>query len=343
MIPPELRDALEPTEAEVGRLVDPLPAPLIAGLASATEPTPPELARLRPRARSRAWPLWPLVAAVAAALLLLLLPRSGTTTLAPGLEVSSGAAVAVVDQDLLIVELQDGLANLRAERPTLIRAGEVEIDVEVGTLSVLLDRGRVWVEVFEGRAEVRAGSRSTALGPGERWRQPTPLVEEPQPDALRAVRVEVEEQGRVVASVSPEALPPLRRKPWLDAPDLDPAVEPFGELLDLRERDVLRLHHVEDFLAAHPDSIFVGEARVWRLERLAAEVDPQDALDAVDAWLEAHPDSQRVAEVHYLRATVLRDRLEDCDAAAASYRVVIDLGHRPRLEEARRYLERCTD
>lgn len=345
MIPPELREALEPSDEELTRFGEPLAAGLLASLASATEPSAAELARLQPRQPRRARPLW-LVAVAAALLTFVLLPRPDAPgTIAPGVEVYGSAAVALVNEDVLLVELQDGLAVFRAEERVLVRAGGVDVDFEDARLSILLDDGDVLVDVFQGRAEVRTGSDTALLGAGESWRHPSDFGASAVLDPVRAVRVDAEiDEGQATAAMHPILEPsrPLPRRVAADeVPEVDPSLIPYSELMEAHDDGRLMLADVDGFLETHPDSMFAREARVWRLERLAEEVDPADALFEVESWLARYPSSPRFAEVHYLRATLLRDRLENCEAAVPSYLVVIDSGPQRLAREARKYVERC--
>ncbi|HJN73717.1 MAG TPA: hypothetical protein QGF58_07280 [Myxococcota bacterium] len=338
MIPPELREALEPSEDELARLVEPLSPGLLAGLSSATEPSAAELARLRPREARRRSPVW-LLAVAAVLLSFVLFPRPDAPRhLAPGVEVYGSAHAAIVDEDALVIELRDGLANFRADRRVVVRAGEVDVDFESARVSILLDGGHVRIEVFTGQAEVRTGDGTVLLAAGTSWRRPLPAEPQAEVEGVRAQRVEVEDVD-AVASIQPWG--PLPRRP----PRVDPApdVPAFVVLMNSRDAGQLMLADVETFLSEYPESPFAHEASVMRLERLAEEVDPEDALSQVEAWLEVHAHSPRFAEVHYLRATLLRDRLEDCGAAMTSYRIVIERGPRRLAEPARDYLEGCLD
>jgi len=336
MIPPELRDALEPSDSEVGRLVDPLAPELLRGLAEATEPRPAELARLRPRERRFALPGWVLVTA-ALLVAFVVLPRpERPVTLAPGVEVHTYGTYAFETQDeVAVVRLREGLANFRAERPLRVEAGEVDIETDDARFSVLVHRGRVLVDVFDGAARVRDGLETHVVEAGAGWTQPASVAEDEPLAGIDAARVDASP-----APLHPHLEPsrPLPRRVDRDElPELSADVKPYHQLLNSKRR----LADVEAFLAAHPDSIFRREAEVWRLEALANEVDPGDALVEVDGWLAEHGDSARFADVHMLRATLLRDRLEDCEAAATSYRVVIEVGSPMLARQAGEYLDRC--
>jgi hypothetical protein len=349
-LPTELREALEPSEAELERLTAPLPEGLRVACASATQPTPAELARLQPRGRRAGLPLTPFLLATALAVLVTLGAwPSGTTRLAEGIEMAGSASVAVAPGALTVVEQQDGLVTYEVEpqgpSDLLVRAGEVEVLVTGTRFSVLREGRHVEVEVYRGSVEVSADGATTRLEQGGLWRRPRIEASSAAPARLQATRSEASspstaselhpylERSRPQATTTieeSEELPP-------EGADLDA----FHALVKARESGGLKLAQVEAFLEAHPDSDFAGEARVFRLEALARGEDAQLALREIEAWLGEHASGSRFVQVHYLRATLLRDRFKDCDAARPSYLVVAELGRGKMAAEAQRYLEAC--
>ena len=345
-LPVELREALEPSDAEVERLTSPLRPGLVGACSSATEPTPTELARLQPRQRRVGLPLSPFVLAAVAALLLVFGAwPSGTTQLAEGIEVAGSALVSVAPGSMTVVDQQDGLVvyEVRPDGPSdlLVRAGEVEVRVTGTRFSVLKSGRHVEVEVFRGSVEVSADGETALLGVGRVWRRRRLTRAEPEAQGTNALRhevgiaplhphLELSRPEPATASEESEELPP-------SGADLDA----FHALVTARETGRLKLSEVEAFLAEHPESDFVGEASVFRLELLARGEDAQLALAEIEAWLGAHSSGSRFVQVHYLRATLLRDKLKDCDGARPSYLVVAELGRGKLAAEAERYLEAC--
>ena len=73
------------------------------------------------------------------------------------------------------------------------------------------------------------------------------------------------------------------------------------------------------FLQRYPDGALSAEAGVLQIEAVAA-TDADRAVKLADLWLGTQPDHGRRVDVLTLRATLARDRLEDCRRALPSYR-----------------------
>jgi hypothetical protein len=125
----------------------------------------------------------------------------------------------------------------------------------------------------------------------------------------------------------------------------DPAEQRAFEalLLARSERSEQTGPMAEDFLAQWQGSPFQAEVQAIALSAQLADptADPTSTLTKVDAWLTHNPKHPRFVEMHYLRATLLRDQLHDCKQAEPSYRVVIQMGTGVQKAQAERYLQAC--
>lgn len=199
----EIRDALEPTAAEVDRLVKPLDPKIVAWAADATAPSAAEVAALRPiRAPAVAWPrlvvggggLLALAAAVALAIRVPDVQEVG-----PGVPIGAtfhlegagaridhavslmGVAdvrVVTVSPTMTEVEIVQGAVAFEhmAPRRLVVRAGDVVIEADDARFEIVALAGSVEVTVARGDAVARVGGRTWTVAEGERWRWPVEAV-----------------------------------------------------------------------------------------------------------------------------------------------------------------------
>ncbi|MCB9746481.1 MAG: FecR domain-containing protein [Alphaproteobacteria bacterium] len=379
MTPGDDLPTLDPTEAELERVLDVLSPEDMAPLAQATAPTAAEIARLRPRARALAPPqrrLAPvmLVAVAAALLLALLWPREPAPvfvalgahqvldtplSLGPDIQVEHGGpgevalSVLAAGPEGAVVEVTEGAATFEVDpagqyRDLEVRAGSLRVRV-TGTRFTVHAEGRV--EVHRGSVEVLGEGLRTALRAGDAW--PPVAVEAldhvvqrlaDRESAEAALDAELEDAPELrapapVAPVQQRAVPPEAAHEELMS---ESEAEAFEALLLARaERDPSLGPLAEDFLRRWGDSPLGPEVEAIALSAALPSAEPLALLARVDAWLAENPDHPRFVELHYLRATLLRDRLRDCQRASVSYRVVAELGDPTRASMARRYLEAC--
>lgn len=360
---------LEPSPEELERLSGPPLAVPGQVLAKATLASSAELARMQPRAPKRSLP-WGGVLAAGVVLFALLLPQGpgpmllaqeAPTTLDGNLKM--GLNMKVEGQGVLVlheysrqgteVELMSGQATFDVDP----EGQYTELRVRYGDWVVHTQGGRFTISdlpairVESGSVVVRGTEMETALGPKDRW-SPVPetasldrvVQTEPLKDLLP---VEVKPRGPAPESkglpestglTTPRSLP-------VPAELQDPAEQAaFEALLFARaERSEQTGTLAEAFLLQWEDSPLQTEVQAIAIAAQLADptLDPVRTLSKVDAWLTSNPQHPRFVEMHYLRATLLRDQLHDCQRAVPSYRVVVQLGAGTQRAQAEHYLQAC--
>jgi hypothetical protein len=287
------------------------------------------------------------------------------------------------DRSGTVVELLVGDVTVRSvgeqdAQPIALLAGPLSLDLHAGGVSaqrasaaafasVQVDEGLVtadtgcgpWRSLESGHVlqpqDVRAEFRTNCMGlvrtvpapslelPSEVLQASLPMVPPPRPE--RVVRVPEPEPEpvpqEILALDEPE--PPAEPEPLLDGNEM---AEAFARILGhVESQDVpaaALLGEMELFLSRYPGSPLASEVEVRRLE-LLADGNPQVAVREIEAWLADHGNHPRSVEVQYLRATVYRDRLHDCDSARDSYQVVASLGSSAQRSKAERYLLLCEE
>jgi len=299
-------DVTEPSEAEIGRTV-----------------------AFRPSAR-RVWPRAAVALMAAAAVVLLWFvsvvqpePVSQIVGLGPSIEVSGpGNVVALqVDAAGAEVEVTDGLARFEVDpngvaRNLRVRAGDVTVVVTGTLFTVEVSEAEVAVAVVRGSVDIHADGRVLAIVAGESWRSGEPVVTAP-------------ESGVRDVELVPVAVP--------DAPTKPEAPMPAGSETDVSAVFARLLVRVDDrsdetieadllaFIVEYPESPLAVEARTLHIQHLSI-ADPAGAVSAIDGLLEAEPETPRRVSLLRMRATLARDRLQDCGLALGSYRILDALG-----------------
>lgn len=357
---------LEPSPEELERLSGPPLAVPGQVLAKATLASSAELARMQPRAPKRSLP-WGGVLAAGVVLFALLLPQGpgpmllaqeAPTTLDGNLKM--GLNMKVEGQAVLVlheysrqgteVELMSGQATFDVDP-----AGEyTQLRVSYGDWVVYTQGGRFTLSdlpalsVESGSAVLKGPEMETALGPKDRW--------SPVPETASLDRVV---QTEPLKDLLPVEVKATLRKPKTEVlPETNPAAEQpapavmqdpaeqaaFEALLLARaERSEQTGTLAEQFLVEWTDSALQAEVQAIAIAAQLADptLDPVRTLSKVDAWLTSNPQHPRFVEMHYLRATLLRDQLHDCQRAVPSYRVVVQLGAGTQRAQAEHYLQAC--
>ncbi len=357
---------LEPSPEELERLSGPPLAVPGQVLAKATLASSAELARMQPRAPKRSLP-WGGVLAAGVVLFALLLPQGpgpmllaqeAPTTLDGNLKM--GLNMKVEGQAVLVlheygrqgteVELMSGQATFDVDP-----AGEyTQLRVSYGDWVVYTQGGRFTLSdlpalsVESGSVVLKGPEMETALGPKDRW--------SPVPETASLDRVV---QTEPLKDLLPVEVKATLRKPKTEVlPETNPAAEQpapavmqdpaeqaaFEALLLARaERSEQTGTLAEQFLVEWTDSALQAEVQAIAIAAQLADptLDPVRTLSKVDAWLTSNPQHPRFVEMHYLRATLLRDQLHDCQRAVPSYRVVVQLGAGTQRAQAEHYLQAC--
>lgn len=348
---------LEPTPQELERLTGPpLPVPG-AVLARATVASSAELARMQPRATKRSMP-WGALLAAGIVLFTLLLPQGpgpmlleqeAPTALDGRLKMGLNMKVEGQGQLLLheysrsgtVVELLSGQATFDVDP----QGRYTDLEVRYGDWTVLSQGANFTLSdvpaltVESGEVELLGPGTQERLGPRDRW--------SPVPETVPLDRVVQTEPLQDLDT--PEARPPQpaapKPQPSPPAQLQDPAEQAaFEALLSARAaRSEQTGALAEDFLAQWQDSPLRAEVQAIALAAKLSDPtgDPAETLREVDRWLADNPKHPRFVEMHYLRATLLRDQLHDCPKAIPSYRVVEQLGSGTQKAQAERYLKAC--
>lgn len=353
---------LDPTPEELERLSGPPLAVPGQVLAKATLASSAELARMQPRVAKRSMPWGALLAAgvVLFALLLpqgpgpMLLQHEAPTTLDGNLKM--GLNMKVEGQGVLVlheysrqgteVELMSGQATFDVDP----QGQYTELHVVYGDWVVYTQGARFTLSdlptlsVESGSVVVKGPELEMALGPRDRW--------SPVPETASLDRVV---QTEPLKDLLPVEVKPRPRQPAQPPPARDPLPAP-AELQDPAEQAafeallVARAEHseqtgtlAEQFLLEWDDSPLHAEVQAIAIAAQLSDptLDPVRTLNKVDAWLASNPQHPRFVEMHYLRATLLRDQLHDCQRAEPSYRVVVQLGAGTRRAQAEHYLQAC--
>lgn len=356
--PPKL-PALEPTPEELEALKGPPLAVPGEILARATVASSAEVARMQPRRAKRGLP-WGAMVAGAVVLLALLLPQgpgpvlldreqptelNGTLKLGLNMKVQGNAVLVLhqADRQGTEVELMSGQATFEVDpegdyTDLVVRYGDWRVRTAGGAFRIS-DAPLVLLE--SGSAQITGPGTDLVLEGRRRW---SPI---PETAALDEVV-----QTEPSADLSPPEVRPSAPPPPT-APTLEPEVEDlqdpaeqaaFEALLLARAQDAQQTAPLaDDFLAKWKDSPLAAEVQAIGLSAQLADptLDPVRTLAKVDAWLSANPQHPRFVEMHYLRATLLRDQLHDCPGAIPSYRVVVQMGVGPQKNQAERYLRAC--
>ncbi len=350
--------SLDPTQRELEAMASPpLPVPGEI-LARATVASSAELARMQPRAPKRTVP-WGALAAGAVVLLGLLLPQgpgpvlldrehptelNGALKLGLNMKVQGDAVLVLhqADRQGTEVELMSGQATFEVDpegdyTDLVVRYGDWQVHTTGGAF-LISDAPLVRLE--SGSAQVTGPGTDLVLEGKRRW--------SPVPETAALERVV---QTEPIADLStPEATPPPPRDPAPLAPAPEPELQDpeeqqaFETLLAARSQDSEETAPLaEAFLARWSDSPLGAEVQAIGLSAQLADptLDPVRTLAKVDAWLSANPQHPRFVEMHYLRATLLRDQLHDCPGAIPSYRVVVQMGVGTQQRQAERYLQAC--
>lgn len=365
--------ATDPTEREIQALSAPPAADPQGFLAAVTAPSAAELARLQPRRAPRAELPWR--ALVPAAMLLLafiVLPRG------PGpVMLEQGQPTAVDDGIFLGRDIRsEGTGTLRliqaGARGTIVEllAGELRFDVNPEGLyndltvhaggASFVTQGAAFTLSAEGHLSVISGvvlagvqgEERIPVTSGARWHTPdlAPVTEITQTlPADEVIGLQPDPPApEILSDPRPLPAPPQPRPPAPEPPELEEmlALEQaeFEALLEARAARSQQTSTLADrFLERWADSPMRPEVEAIALSAAMSDptLDPVALLARVDRWLSANPKHPRFVEMHYLRATLLRDQLHDCQAASVSYRVVIAMGSGALQEQSQRYLEAC--
>ena len=248
------------------------------------------------------------------------------------------------------VELMSGQATFDVDP-----AGEyTQLRVSYGDWVVYTQGGRFTLSdlpalsVESGSVVLKGPEMETALGPKDRW--------SPVPETASLDRVV---QTEPLKDLLPVEVKATLRKPKTEVlPETNPAAEQpapavmqdpaeqaaFEALLLARaERSEQTGTLAEQFLVEWTDSALQAEVQAIAIAAQLADptLDPVRTLSKVDAWLTSNPQHPRFVEMHYLRATLLRDQLHDCQRAVPSYRVVVQLGAGTQRAQAEHYLQAC--
>ena len=241
-----------------------------------------------------------------------------------------------------VLRLEHGTVHVDAVQATLRRL-VVETDdvslVAIGSAFQLENvDGLVQLEVTRGTVEVLYGAETLRIGAGNRWQRPR-LADQTVVDDPASTTDDPAEPTRGSVAVPLATTPPV---PRVNVSDADAA---FLALLDARDSgaapDVL-ITRADEYLAAQPEGPFAVEAEATRLEALARAGRYAEAFETGGQFCRNHPDSPRRTQIMWLRATVARDRLQNCELALPIYReLVLLLGESAAGAEASYFLAVC--
>jgi hypothetical protein len=304
-VPGWVVDAVSPTDDELARLDEPVPAELLEAAAAVTEAQPREVAslvrrlRARPEGRRRLLPAYGL---------------GGGSVFAWGLALAAASAVVVAS-----------VVAPPAPTPPALEAAPI-----VAPLTTPLERPD---PVIPSLPEPPA-STSSAEGASA----------PPAAGAADAAPAGASESVRSgppsAASRTDKAPPPVDPLPT-DPPEtmavLSAPVEPLPapdddadgrtriwshDSFDVNRAPPTPLRLTELFLQRHPDSPLAEEATILRLELLAQTAPPRQAMAALDGWLSAHADHAQFLPLLEVRANLARNGMQNCRTALNSYRTL---------------------
>ena len=163
---------------------------------------------------------------------------------------------------------------------------------------------------------------------GDRLPEPVPAATTASPTLQPAPVPAPVRQPPPAAAPTPPPMEPTEPEPVAALEPSAPSSSPdlararaFGRVQEALEggRHSDAAYLADLFLQRYPDGALSAEAGVLQIEAVAA-TDADRAVKLADLWLGTQPDHGRRVDVLTLRATLARDRLEDCRRALPSYR-----------------------
>lgn len=272
----------------------------------------------------------------------------------PSIVMHADAQMTVVkaDEQRTVIQVLDGSTHFAVEpdgdfRYLTVQAGDVEVVVKGTVFDVHRTGTQVEVFVERGLVEVRHDAVTYRIAKGETWRTPQELVEVASTEVIPEVLPSPAPEPVAVLQTNRTAkAPPVQRHspaPSESKTVSTPATPPeliiqiSGDTLDFHKIQDQKdaglnpdqvVHLVDEFLNKWPNSPHIRQAAELRTQSVIAGSNKAEAVNALSQLL-THGKIQgrlnNASETRYrtLRATLLRDSLNDCQRAIEDYRYLV--------------------